>query len=141
MKAGVRDAQPREHPLCVYQEPRWVHTGEDSISRPANWQRAENTKGKLRDGKNAQRPILRLSQVNLLPYSSSNGGATRSPELVCLADMKFLEVEWLWEPYLPVGMLSMLSGDPGGGKTFISLAIAAALSNRQTPYKREPRTP
>jgi RecA-family ATPase len=43
------------------------------------------------------------------------------------------EVEWLWEPYLPMGMLTVMSGDPGSGKTYLSLAIAAALSNGRVP--------
>jgi hypothetical protein len=80
-------------------------------------------------------------QGNLLPYSPNDGKAGRCPELICLTDVNPLEVEWLWEPYLPAGMLSMLSGDPGGGKTFISLAIAAALSKGQTPYTGEPCKP
>lgn len=56
--------------------------------------------------------------------SSSSCG----PGLICLADVEAREVEWLWEPFIPVGMLSMLSGDPGTGKSFIALSIAAELS-------------
>jgi hypothetical protein len=49
-------------------------------------------------------------------------------EVICLADVEPREVERLWEPYIPVGMLTMLSGDPEAGKTYIALAIAAQLS-------------
>ena len=42
--------------------------------------------------------------------------------LQCLSDVRPEAVVWLWEPYLPAGMVAMLSGDPGGGKTFIALA-------------------
>jgi RecA-family ATPase len=35
----------------------------------------------------------------------------------------------------------MLSGDPGAGKTFVALAIAAAITVGQTPYANEPRKP
>lgn len=37
---------------------------------------------------------------------------------------------YLWEPYIPDGMLTMLTGDPGVGKSFIALAIAADVTKR-----------
>lgn len=37
-------------------------------------------------------------------------------------------IEWLWEPYIPLGRISMLGGDPGAGKSFITAALASALS-------------
>ena len=55
------------------------------------------------------------------------------PDIVCLADVQAREVSWLWKPYLPFGMLAMLSGDPGCGKTYIALAIAAALTTGRDP--------
>ena len=50
------------------------------------------------------------------------------PDLVCLADVGARAVDWLWAPFIPMGMLSMLSGDPGAGKSFLALAVAADLS-------------
>jgi hypothetical protein len=38
------------------------------------------------------------------------------------------DVDWLWEPWLPYGMLTMLDGDPGIGKSFLALEIAARIS-------------
>jgi archaellum biogenesis ATPase FlaH len=37
-------------------------------------------------------------------------------------------IEWLWEPYIPLGAITILQGDGGLGKTTISSAIAAAVS-------------
>jgi putative DNA primase/helicase len=37
-------------------------------------------------------------------------------------------VEWLWEPYLARGKLAVLDGDPGVGKSFLALDLAARLS-------------
>lgn len=51
------------------------------------------------------------------------------PKLTCLSDVEPEEVSWLWEPYLPFGKITILEGDPGQGKTFFALAIAAAVSN------------
>ena len=49
---------------------------------------------------------------NLLPYEPRL--SSRRPEILTLSQVEAKEVEWLWKPYLPVGMLAMLSGDPGG---------------------------
>lgn len=35
---------------------------------------------------------------------------------------------WLWYPYIPIGKLTLLEGDPAAGKTWIALAIASAVS-------------
>ena len=37
-------------------------------------------------------------------------------------------VDWLWEPYLARGNLAVLDGDPGAGKIFLDLDVAARLS-------------
>jgi AAA domain/DnaB-like helicase N terminal domain len=76
---------------------------------------------------------------NLLPYAP--GELSRRPDLLTLSQVEAKEVNWLWKPYLPVGMLSMLSGDPGAGKTFIALAVAAAVTVGKTPYTGEPTMP
>lgn len=44
------------------------------------------------------------------------------------SDVKKSRIDWLWYPYIPLGRLTILGGDPGGGKSFITAAIAAALS-------------
>ena len=59
------------------------------------------------------------------------------PDLVCLADVDPRSVSWLWEPFIPTGMLSMTSGDPAAGKSFIALALAAGLSRGRLPDGRE----
>lgn len=62
-------------------------------------------------------------------------------KIIPLSDIKPCTVEWLWEPYLPIGALGMLSGDPGAGKTFVAQSIAADLTIGRTPFKHKPRPP
>jgi hypothetical protein len=83
---------------------------------------------------------IAASTARYAPVSSATG-QVRRPILVCLSDVDPKPVDWLWEPYLPNGMLALLSGDPGSGKTYLSLAIAAALSNGRTPYSGQAREP
>ncbi|MDA8335939.1 MAG: AAA family ATPase [Peptococcaceae bacterium] len=56
------------------------------------------------------------------------GKKERLPALVCLAEVESESVNWLWFPYIPKGKLTMLDGNPGEGKTFLMLALAAAIS-------------
>ncbi len=48
--------------------------------------------------------------------------------LVCMANVQPETVSWLWYPYIPLGKLTLLEGDPGIGKSWVSLAIATAVS-------------
>lgn len=48
--------------------------------------------------------------------------------MVCMADVAPEPVNYLWHPYIPLGKLTLLEGDPGGGKTWLALAIAAATT-------------
>ena len=54
------------------------------------------------------------------------------PEMVKIIRMSNVEltpVEWLWKPYLPFGKLSVLQGNPGEGKTYFAIHLAAACTN------------
>jgi putative DNA primase/helicase len=57
------------------------------------------------------------------PSAAAAAGAVR-----CLADIAPQAVSFLWEPYLPLGKLTLLEGDPGQGKSWLAAAIAAAGS-------------
>jgi len=50
-------------------------------------------------------------------------------------------VEWLWEPYLPFGKLTILQGNPGEGKTYFAMQLAAACTNRRPLPNMEPLEP
>jgi putative DNA primase/helicase len=50
------------------------------------------------------------------------------PVLVNLADVKPREVSWLWPSRVAIGKLTLLAGDPGLGKSFLTLDMAARIS-------------
>lgn len=50
-------------------------------------------------------------------------------KLIRLADVETQEVSWLWYPYIPAGKITILEGNPGEGKTMLSLFLAAAVTN------------
>ena len=49
-------------------------------------------------------------------------------DIITMAEVEAEEIQWLWKPYIPVGKITIVQGDPGGGKTTMALAIAAALT-------------
>ena len=51
------------------------------------------------------------------------------PVLVQLADVEPEKIKWLWENRIPMGKLSLLVGDPNVGKSFLTLYIAARVTN------------
>jgi len=53
---------------------------------------------------------------------------TEIPGWVNLSDVIPEVVQWLWYPYIPRGKLTLLEGDPGIGKSWVTLAIATAIS-------------
>jgi hypothetical protein len=66
--------------------------------------------------------------ITRYPAGEAHESPILKPDLIRLSDVQARGVNWLWEPFIPAGMLSMLSGDPGAGKSFIALAVCADLS-------------
>lgn len=58
-------------------------------------------------------------------YESEN---SKPMPLRSIAEVEPKEIEWLWCPYIPRNKLTLLEGDPGEGKSWITLAIAADVS-------------
>jgi hypothetical protein len=78
-----------------------------------------NTLASLRETYTAQGEIRPISHHVQPPQEHS---------FKLASDVEPQDVDWLWEPWLPYGMLTMLDGDPGIGKSFLALEIAARIS-------------
>ena len=48
-----------------------------------------------------------------------------------MADVELTSVDWLWFPYIPFGKLTIIQGNPGEGKTYFAMRLAAACTNRK----------
>jgi hypothetical protein len=53
---------------------------------------------------------------------------SRAPLTVCAADVAPQPVTWLWPGRLAIGKVTLLAGDPGLGKSLLTLDIAARVS-------------
>lgn len=72
-----------------------------------------------------------LKESEGLP-SSSNKKYEGDAVLVTLSDVVPEKVSWLWKDRIPFGKLTLLEGDPGLGKSILSLNIASAVSTGGT---------
>src|SRR5690606_31680638 len=50
------------------------------------------------------------------------------PAWVRLNELDRREVDWLWPGRIPLGKLTLLAGDPGLGKSLLTLDLAARIS-------------
>lgn len=64
--------------------------------------------------------------------ASERGRINPQRDLVKLEEIDSTTVQWLWKPWLPEGKLCMIDGDPGQGKSYMTLDIAARLSRGES---------
>lgn len=57
---------------------------------------------------------------------------TQELNIIKMSEIQSEEIEWLWYPFIPYGKLTIIQGDPGDGKTTLSLNIAAKLSKGES---------
>lgn len=62
------------------------------------------------------------------PCDSSVAQEDNKYELVCLEDVPPEPIDWLWQDRIATGKLTIFAGDPGLGKSTLTLDIAARVS-------------
>lgn len=67
-------------------------------------------------------------------------GIAGTPVLVRLADVKPESIRWLWRNRIALGKLTLIAGDPGLGKSLLTLDMAARVS-RGIPWPDAPAIP
>jgi predicted ATP-dependent serine protease len=79
-------------------------------------------------------PFPRASERAETPSPALRG--TRRIRLISAAEIKTKRVQWLWPGRVPLHALTVLAGDPGLGKSLLTIHLAAKLS--QVELGREP---
>lgn len=84
------------------------------------------------DAYDCEHPIddrrLRLPPEDDAPPTRDTPAPTERPVIVTMDEVEAKPVDWLWWPYLAIGKIAMIDGDPGLGKSLLTLQLAANLS-------------
>ena len=77
----------------------------------------------------ARKFIGQNKKTNFVAPSFSSGGERKRKAIIArLSDIQPEEVQWLWPGRVALGKLTLISGDPGLGKSLLTTTIAAAVS-------------
>ena len=95
-----------------------------------DWNEVLKQKDKLPDGKYISRRIMLRGESE-----------KKAVPMIRMSEVQQTEVEWLWYPYIPFGKLTIIQGNPGEGKTFFAMQLAAACTNRKFLPQMEPFEP
>jgi putative DNA primase/helicase len=82
--------------------------------------------------KNSETAILETPQ----PKKSKSRKRKTPYYMHCAADHPAEKVKWLWPGRIPLGKVTLLSGDPGTGKSLLTIDIASRVS-RGAPWPDE----
>jgi hypothetical protein len=69
-----------------------------------------------------------LVKATLQEAREAERGRVRRPVSTCLADVEPESVTWLWPQYIPLAKLTVLDGDPGNGKSTLTIDVAARVT-------------
>jgi len=102
--------------------------------RPDGWDVADAIAKESWGWEEVERYLLRAERVD----EKENRRIRRVAEqvLVSADEIEPDRIEWIWEPYLPAGAVTLMAGAPGCGKSFLSTALAASLSRGLIPFHR-----
>ena len=95
-----------------------------------DWNEVLKQKDKLPDGKYISRRIMLRGESE-----------KKAVPMIRMSEVQQTEVEWLWYPYIPFGKLTIIQGNPGEGKTFFAMQLAAACTNRRFLPQMDPFEP
>lgn len=97
----------------------------ESAARRGSLDRLNEAARLLRDGSELDLAVAEIDAArSALGTSSASGAVVRA-----LSDVPAEHLAWLWPGRVPLGKLTLLAGDPGLGKSFVTLDLAARVSS------------
>jgi hypothetical protein len=72
--------------------------------------------------------VEEFAQRVLHEEQDGQGGSGDQPVVTRISEIAARPLEWLWGGRIPMGMVTILDGDPGLGKSLITLDLAARVS-------------
>ena len=97
-----------------------------------DWNEVLQRKGEITDGKYLREAVYGLKEPP--PQEET-------VEIIRMSEVGTQAVEWLWEPYIPFGKVTIVQGNPGEGKTTFALRLAAACTTGGTLPGMKPLPP
>lgn len=99
-------------------------------------------KGDITDIYEAQKPqpdktiaeTVRMKLEALTMTTAALTAEKQPSKYIRLSDIESTETKWLWYPYIPLGKITLMNADPGTGKTFFALYLAAQVSTGRPFY-------
>ncbi len=114
-------------------QPSWLSWMErsllEAVVQMETWKLGERAGHGLK-GEKLLRDLDRLNTLTIR-LNAQDKTTSVNPSLVCMADVIPQGVDWLWSPYIPLSKLTLLEGDPGVGKSWLSLYLGAIVSRGQ----------
>ena len=86
-----------------------------------DWNEVLQHRAEITDGKYLREAI----------YGLKEPPQEETVEIIRMSEVDTQTVEWLWEPYIPFGKVTIVQGNPGEGKTYFAMRLAAACTNRK----------
>jgi hypothetical protein len=96
------------------------------------------TDERLRRGDESPDDVLAevTAQLETIKQRAKFGGSAL--RVACMADVAPETVAWLWFPFIPKGKLTIIEGDGGIGKSWLTCAIGSAVSHGRGLPASEP---
>lgn len=79
--------------------------------------------------------VVQREDIRICGHSSQPPPAVPEiPGLINLSQVESTETKWLWFPYIPRGKITLMTADPGIGKTYLGLYMTANVSAGRAFY-------
>ena len=96
-----------------------------------DWNEVLQHRAEIADGKYLREAVYGLKEPT----------QEETVEIIRMSEVDTQTVEWLWEPYIPFGKVTIVQGNPGEGKTTFALRLAAACTTGGTLPGMKPLPP